>query len=550
MSFRATTQDTFNRFSTHPELFLIGAAISVSQAILLITFELGVSTIVSLPRQLHIITVSALSFIFTLPLFVGLYTLSVHPDAEESSTESLRRALQTTISRYTAVLQTDILVIAVSGAIGLLTGLTWFVVATGGRYIRYLASDPAAPYPLETVYLVGAAVFLGGLFGSFIVRFADILTAFQTDSASSAVKHSATAARQHPLSFVSFAVVVGTIQLATLGVLSAVDAALLPGSTSLGFNPIDRLLLVSFVNSITLTLVGTLHGVFADHTIIPSTSQTALETRPFLHGVTPTRMAFVVILIASLVSGAVVVRTIDPGVHSPPEIQSITTEDPDAAVNAAVTNTMGQSHRQVLYMRNATDTEDSFVVFQEVGVDYADRQQYTYFRGNEDEKFGGFFGEGTMALLRAPGRYHGITTYTRGEWGVMMFPAWDLTDGAEAIAGSMLPSRDIPGWTVVSSNASTVVVRLTDPEAIRRAVGSQSFNGMAAPMANDSSMTVSIERETGVLTDVYLDVRSMETGRHFEYHLEYQEVGTADLQRPQPIQDRELLEWVWDAIYY
>lgn len=435
-------------------------------------------------------------------------------------------------------------------ACGLAAAVGWYVLATAVRFVRYVASDPSSPYAMESVYLIVFAVVLGGFLGSFLVRFADVLAAFHDHDAVSAVARSASAGRRHPLSLAGFVVLLAAVNLAPLGALAAVTpvpAADPDGSTT----GLVLLAAAVAVNGVSVTVAGVLHAAFARHHVVLAASAGAetASLRGLVRSRSSARMALAVVLVVGLVSGAVAVRTLDPAVHPTPEPSPIETDDPDVAVQTAVATTAASNHRQVQYTRNASDPGDAYRVFLRAGYDYDDRQLYHYFVVEDGEDVGGFFADGTLATLRGSDRYDWRTDYESGPWHVIPAPAWALAGRHDTIESQVLPN-DADGWRVVSTNASTMVARSDDPETIHDALGFYTLSGATPPLENDSHVTVVVDRQRGVLDEVRFHLHSRETGRNLQHRIEYREVGTADLERPDPIRDRRLAERLWDAVYY
>lgn len=186
----------FARLRTHPELFVLGGALGVVQTVAYVAAAVLMAATV--PIRGFATVVPLVSLVPILPLFVALYELALHPDPEESAVASLRRAVATTARTYPRVLTTDLGVAAVSFGGGALVAAGWYVVATAGRYLRYVTADPGAPAALETVYLLGAAVVLGTLTTNVAFRFADVETAFHERRPVAAVVASARLARRTP----------------------------------------------------------------------------------------------------------------------------------------------------------------------------------------------------------------------------------------------------------------------------------------------------------------------------------------------------------------
>lgn len=551
MALRESIRAAGTALRARPELFALGGAIALLQAGLYALLRFGLSTMAPDATTLVETVAALLSLFVVLPLFVGLYEPTLRPVPSESRAAALRRAVATALRRYPDVLRTDALVALASGLLGLLAAIAWYVAATAGRYVRYALTDPGAPHAMESVYLLAGAALVGAFLGSTLLRFADAVTAFDDRRATAAVAASAIADRRHLLAVAGFAVAVVVVHLASLGALVGVAAAVPAAESAL--RPALVAVAVALYG-VAVTVVGVLHAAFyRDHVApVPGSAVPAdgSSIRRRLGVRSAARPALAVVLVVGLVAGAAAVRTLDPAVHSPPDAGPIATDDPDEAVRAAATVTAASNHRQVLYVRNASDPGRDYRVLGRSGVDHDDRRQYVYFTREDGEAFGGFFGEGTLAMLRPGGRLDGLTAYERESWSVLAAPAWGITDGAAAVENTVVPRGPDEGWRTVSANESALVVRLSAPESIEDAFGARTFGGSTPPLADESHVTVVVDREAGVLDEVRFHLHSLETGRNRQYRLEYRDVGAADLQRPEPIREPRLAERAWDAIYY
>jgi hypothetical protein len=547
MALRESFTTAIDGLRTHPELFVLGCAIGGLQTLLFAVVEFAITA--TIPIRGLTTVVPLFSVLVVLPLFVSVYELVLHPDPDEPTVASLRRAVGTAIRRYPRVLLTDATAGVASLAGGLLVGVGWYVVATGGRYVRYVAFDASAPSGFETVYLIGASVFLGTILANFAFRFSDVLTAFHDYDPVSAVTRSAIIARRYPRPLAGFVGFLLVLQFLSFGVVAGVSAFGAADLQSLPRLAAAALLLV-LLNGVAVTVTGTLHAAFCAHHVTPDSPPPSAFVLRLPDSRSLVRWTVALVCVFGLVTGAATVRTLDVGVYTPPDAQRITTTNPSEAVERATVNTAWQNHRRVLFLRNASGSAGSYRVFTRTGVDYADRQVYVYFVEEDGERFGGFYGEGTMGLLRSGGEFSGPFAYQVDEWGVMMLPGTGIADAGDSTRNSIVPSGPTSGWSVVESNESVLVVRLSDPEAVPEALGTRDFGGETPPLANESHVTVVIDRERGVLDEVRMHLHSLETGRDVQYRLEYRDVGSADLRRPAPIRNRRALEHLWDAIYY
>jgi hypothetical protein len=550
MALRESLWGAASALRARPELFVLGGVLGFLQAGLYGVVAVAYAVVAPETGVLGEGVAVVFSLFVVRPLYVGLYELTLRPRPAEPSVAALRRAVATAVRRYPAALRAAAAAAVASLPFGTAAALAWYVAATAGRYARYRLGDPGAPAALESAVLLVAAALIGAFLGSFLFRFTDCLAGFDGHDTLAAVASSAAAARRHLASLAGFAGVVVTVHLGFLGAVLAVAAAAPtePGSPA----PVSVLVAAAALYGVAVTLTGVLHASFYRELVGPVGAST--DASPSLRRVvadrSSARVVLAVVLVVGLLAGASAVRTLDSAAHSSPELVELGTDDPDEAVRTAAATTAAANHRQVLYVRNASDPADDFRVQKRAGYDHADRRLYVYYTKRDGEEFGGFFADGTMALLRPGGRLDGLTAYERPPWQVVAAPGWGIADGPGAAESGVVPGGDTDGWRVVSANASTMVLRYDDPNTVDDAMGSSSFGGMTEPMANESHVTAIVDRERGVLESVRFHLHSLETGQNRQYRLEYREVGTADLERPAPISERRLAERLWDAVYY
>lgn len=597
MSLGASVRTAGERVRSHPELFGVGLALSALQTAVAVLATVAVSLLPVGGRLLESAAASA-ALLLVLPLSVGVYELALFPEPNDSSRESVTRGLLVARRRYVRILRTDATVALGSGVVGALTAVGAYVVATGVRFARYVTTDPPPPHPLETVLVLGGAALIGGVVANVCFRFADALTAFRDLDSLSAVAVSAVSAWRQRRAFAGFAFVVTGVRAVSLALFelplryadvepfvvapgtpstpTAGVQALAPLSTSHGVELLAVLAAIVVVNGITVTVTATatLHATFYEAHVVSVLESELLgvgsgrfgdhgdsgvgsgtsDDRELVRHVLPSwstgRVVVTVLLVAALVGGAAAVRTLDLGAYDRPARQSLATDSPDAAVAIAVRNTVARSHRQVLYAANASAPNASYRRLVESGVDYTDRQAYTYFHGDDGGRFGGYFSETSLALRQSGGSASGLAAYQTENWTVIAVPAWGLIDGGESYRNTIVPQGRTTGWSTVSSNDTRLVVRISDPTAIPDAFGSRSVAGATPPLTNDSYLTVSIDRDRAVLDEVRFHLHSEATGRNMRYRLVYEEVGTADIRRPAPLGERRPVEILWDAVYY
>lgn len=470
-------------------------------------------------------TLAVVAAVATLPLSVAVYVPARAPPANLATT--LRRAggalREHTVGLFRALLPAQVVAVGV----GLAVIAAVYVVATGVRLARYAVADPAPPYPAESALVTIVALSLGLVVGQLLVRFFDVAVVFDDVHPDAGWRASLGLVAAHPRTVAGYAVLLGFCSMATtaavraaasLGVAATVLAYLLVGGAALAF-------------------ALSVHVALADRLL------DGADARP--RSVPWSRVAVVAIVLVAAVGGAAGVRTADvrPGDRGSAALPS----DPEAAASVAARNTVESSHRRAVFSLNNSAEGAEWQPMVTSGVDYEDRQLYVYFHDGE-HRVGSYFAEGTLALYRTGhrGRF-GHLTREHGNWTAIAVPGYSFQ--GRSFRSGTVASFDGP-WTVVAANASTVVVRLDDSEAIRAALAPESYAGMGGNMTDDSYLRVVVDRERGVLERVRFRLASADTGRDFSYRVEFRAVGRADLERPAAIGDRRPVEWLWDALYY
>lgn len=264
------------------------------------------------------------------------------------------------------------------------------------------------------------------------------------------------------------------------------------------------------------------------------------------------RVAVAAVVLLAAVGGAAAIRVEEMGVHDP-GFEEPTVDASSAAVYAvALENTARSNHRAVMTSDDRSGGGRHPTLVWDWRYDYRDRQATIRF----------YAPAGTAADTTGGGEY-----YDSGVLGVHVGdeagPTWNGTwtaapaPGRAFVAdrrsrgsdGGTLPNADAP-WTVVSNNASTLVLWVTMPEAIREVLVPESHAGMGENMTDESRLTVWIGRERVVVDRAVWHVHSRDVGRNFSHGVRTSEVGTYDVTRPESLPPRHPLEWVWDAIYY
>ncbi|MFB6161590.1 MAG: hypothetical protein ABEJ61_10520 [Haloferacaceae archaeon] len=541
MTLRTSIRRAWRGGRTHPEVLLVGGVVAVLRGVVWAGVALAAPLVLPDVGRYLAPVAALVALVAVRPLSVGVYELVRRP-APESASASLGRAARTVRARYARVLAADA---AVGAGVALAAGATavaWLVVSTGLRYARYAALDPGEPHAMAAVYATAGAATLGALAGSFALRFADAVAAFDGAGPPAACRASVRAARVHPRSLLGFAGLV-TGSRATVGlVVGFLAAPATPGGTALA-----RAAGVA-AGTVVGTGVAAVHAAHYGSLVAPvaaEASDDASTTRAWPR----VRRALVVLLVVGLVVGAAAVRTADVRPRPEPSDSLPDADRPRRVVAVAGTNTAARSHRTALLARNASAPGAGYRPRVRSGVDYGDRQMYVHFAASDGDGAGGYFAEGTYALVRGDGGWWAGGAHRGGDWTTMPLPAWGTARPDPPSRTESVPTPDAD-WRLVERNASTLVVRASGPAAVRAALEPAAYEGMAAPMAADSRVTAYVDRERGVLDRVTFHLHSRETGEALDYRLEYRDVGTTDVRRPAALGDRGPLELAWDLVYY
>lgn len=518
----------------HPALFVVGIAVVLVQillfggAVTLAAFALPVGGPISF------LSASIVVFVLTAPLAVGLYV----PVRERTATvgESLRAAVDGIRRHYFEVLAATVAALAASVGIATVATAGSFVLATAVRYATYAMTDPGPPSAHFATW--SFPLLFGGFLtvGALATRFADVWVAFGDGSARFGWRSSLAFVRREPVAFLGYVGVVAPLLGAGQVLLLAFDSVDDGTSVALGAG------LVVLVGSVGLVLASALHVTYFERTVDPAV-RSAPPRRPAWG-----RLFAVALVLLAAVAGAGYVRTADLGADQG-EVRPLP-DDPEAAYAVAATNTAESSHRYVVESRNESDPNATFRTVERYGVDYEDRQMYLYIHG-EDLVLGGYFGEGTLATLNggttsAPRSTSDPLAHQSANWSVSAVPGYGLV--APSDHGDF--EYDDVDWSIESTNESTVVYRVEAQDQILGSFSSKSYAGSTEPLADGSYLEVYVDREAAVVSGARFRLRSEETGNDFAYVARYEEVGAADLDRPDAIGPRTATEWIWDATYY
>lgn len=514
--------------ATHPALFFVGFAIAVVQVALSLGLTVLGGVVPSIYAPLLPLASTVVVLLLTLPLAVGIY-LPVR-ERTESVGETLRVATDAVRRYYLRVLASKLA--AFGAALGMAIGGTALslVLHTVVRYGRYATGNPGTPNAWLATWTF-PSLFVGFLVaGILVTRFADVSTAFGDATPRAAWRSSAAFARREPLSFLGYAAVV----TALLGPSQALPFAF---ASTEGVAVVVGLVLV--VGSVGLVLASALHVTYFERVVEPpGTSASSSSVRW-------TRVAAVAVVLVAAVAGASYVRTTDLG-SGQDEIQSLP-DDPHAAYAVAANNTANANRRYVIQRRNESHSDGEYRTTDRAGIDYDDRQIYVYVHG-EDVVVGGYMEEGTYATLNSGRATGSLKTLSRdtGNWAVTAAPMYGFVAGS---GSNSIPPTTVD-WAVASENESTIVYRTDDEDQILEALGPDWHAGATKPLSEDSYAEVYVDRERAIITRLRFHLHSLATGDNFTYVTRYEDVGTADLERPPGIGPREPLEWFWDVLFY
>ncbi len=517
--------------ATHPVLFAIGIAVVLVQAVLQFMIAavraLLPPVVGALVAPVGTLAVLAL----TVPLSVALYV----PVAErtESASATFRAAIDALGDHYVDATLANMVAFAVAGVGAVGATLCYLVVATVYRYVLYLTSNPGSPAPTRIILELQLVVAASFVLAYLATRFADVAVVFDDAAPLTAWRESAAFARRRPVSFAGYA----TLTLLLLGTASVITT--LGPSVHAPTNVFSMLAVVVLVGSTGVVIAGGIHAEYYRRTVRPG----LFDRVP---AVPWARLGLAGFVVLAGIGGAGFVRTVDAGTGQSPVADL--PEDPTAAYPVAANNTMQSNHRVVVRMRNESWDNGTVRTMRRAGVDRDDRQIYVYLYGS-GSAVGGYYGEGTLATLNgdapADGQPMPPPAGQTGEWSVLPVPGYGTV--AQYDLGGV-PATGV-NWTLTTSNESTLVYRVEGEDQVLAALW-EPYPGSQRPLAADSYVEVVVDREAGVLSHARIYLRSQETGHAYTYLVRYEEVGTADIERPTAIGDRGPVEWLWDIAYY
>lgn len=455
--------------------------------------------------------------VVTVPLFVGLYS-QLRVETEADGFWSVAR-------RHYA----DVFVTTAAGlGFAILAGLAGISVVLGihtaVQFTTY-AGGRIVPTDQTAILVAAGAV---GLLGSWIAflatRFGDVLVAFEDRSPWSAWFDSLRYVRRQPRTFLGYC-------LATTVAAGPYWIGFLLSTRAFTNNPAAAPLVVLTLGPIGIALAATTHVEFYRTSVRP-----ALGGVPT--GVPRRRIAVVAVTVLVVLGGTATVRTVDAGFSgtAPDPLPEEATDVPAVAVE----NTLTTSHRRVFERTNGTN-EQQFRTRRVREIDYGDRQLLTTRASpSEDVRPRVFNVEALTYVMFLKERPGGP---------MVLWPGIRSSGyGNRAPESTNLSLGDAP-WRLVAESKSTATFRIDDPGEIAPVLEERRI-GYDEPLAEESRVTLVIDRDRGVVDRIAYEVRSRASGNRSTYVERYENVGTHDVRRPTWVGDRSLVDLTWDALYY
>lgn len=470
--------------------------------------------------------------LLVLPLAVSIY--GPVADRADGVVPTLRRSWRAVRDWYWPVLVAGLTAAFVATVVGVVAVTAWTAIGTVARYLHYTGGDSSIPgiwrFSSELV-----VVFVGSFAAVFLLtRFADLFVAFEDESPARAWRASLAFARRKPVSFFGYATVIAVL-LGTPRVL---------GIALESFRLLERygisLVAVIVVETVGLVLASAIHVEYFRTTVEPTAVRQTVPDVPWR------RIALVSIVLVSTAAGAGYVRSADLGSGQQPINQL--PDDSRAAYLTAVNNTERANHRSTLLQRNNSEQGSEFTVYWRGAIDYDDRQAYSYFYDDDsNRRTGGYDSEGTLANPNwsISGRDSNPFVRQSGNWTVKAVPIYGVV--ARSFTGTIPRSAAYGNITAV--NDSTIRYRIDDPEAVRAALGSGTYRAMNGDLTRESYLSVTVDRRRNVVDRMSFRLQN-DDGVDVSYVRRYEEVGTADVHRPEEIGPRSPMEWFWDVLYY
>lgn len=533
MSFRGSLRPALG--SVRPAHFLPALAVVLVETGL--SFAVGVASarLPTIPGTLLASVGALLVLALTLPLLAAVYV----PVVERAATaRGVGRVAVGAVRRwYRPLFVANAASLAVALCAALAAAVAWFLVSTAVRYAAYVTGDPVAPPATRPMTELALAAAVGLVAGALVTRFADLFVVLDGESPRTAWRSSVGLVRRHPVPFLGYAAVVGLLGATPRVLERSLGSADSPAALATG------LAVVAAVGCVCTVVGAAIHVSFFRRTVDSAGRETGIWERVSRIGGSPARVVVVAVVLVAAVAGAGHVRAADLGTGGD-EIRPLP-DDPDAALAVAANNTAGASQRRTVAVRNASESDDAFRTIHRTGIDHEQRRAYTYIDG-PDGTVGSYFAEGTFATYNAGSWRTGHPLLSRhaGNWTVLAFPGYGMN------GDHMLPVPDpAADWTVVDRGPSATTYRVEDPDAVRTAL--DGFDGtLTGEVTDESYVTVVVDRDRGVLRSLEARLSLRDGGRDRVYRIEFEAVGTAEVDRPDVFGPRNAAERLLDVLYY
>lgn len=255
----------------HGPLVLLGATITLVQAIVLVAAS-GVVTLASTgTAETAASSLATLVVVVTLPLYVSLY--AAVDEGASGLRETRRTAVRAVRTHYRRVLVADLTALGVAVVGGGLALAAWIAADATVQSARYalvsgsVAGPSLFPTGATTAFLVGFFV------TALIVRFADAFVLFGDARPGRAWRWSVRFVRSKPPIFVGYVCLVTAVAAATAVVAPGPPDAMVLAARA------DALGFALASGTLSVTVAGAFHATFYRLAVEPSVDAAALEDR-------------------------------------------------------------------------------------------------------------------------------------------------------------------------------------------------------------------------------------------------------------------------------
>jgi hypothetical protein len=294
-----------------------------------------------------------------------------------------------------------------------------------------------------------------------------------------------------------------------------------------------------------LTLVSTLHAAFYWRNVAPDEpAENRSSHRRSITARSAARVSLAALVLLGLVVGSAAIRTAEVGVGSDAPAESISSDAPDEVVAVAVRNTAARSRTVDTYEVNGTELD----LFSRHSIDLTNRRQYSRVVHLSGELSEYYVSDSVLVTsisapvsIQAKKQPYGPRSASTS-WGSNVQHIY----GTETI----IPQPTSRGWQAVETTQTEMVAELSDPEQIATVFGETRLGGSTPPLAPDSRVTVTVDRQRGVLESVSLHLNSTATGETHSWEVVYRDAGSTRVAWPAGVREKRLREHLFDALYY